>query len=290
MSYGSYLNPYSYTKKNNNAVTTPSPLQTSFSLFSPVSPLQPKFENFDFKDENYNEILQYNVLNFFKKKVKKDELVLFNSYPYKVSEDLKKIFNNQNIFKNRSKLSINNPSIMKEVIEKVNLLSEVSKCIVEPDWDIFQNAASIIQAHWRGYLKRKEFINKYLENASQMKNIKFVKNYNYFSKNEPKYLTKAELYSKIELLSKHKSAINKSQAETASPISPLIKAFKPKTTTEVENSQTSNASDRIVQAAIKIQSDYRGHIVRSYYKKYQNGNIQATKIQALWYVLKKKKN
>jgi len=44
----SSLSPF-YTKKSNQVIA-PSPLQTSFSLFSPVSPLQPKLDNFDIKN------------------------------------------------------------------------------------------------------------------------------------------------------------------------------------------------------------------------------------------------
>jgi len=44
-----HLSPFTYMKRPNN-VPSPSPLQTSFSLFSPVSPLQPKIENFDIKN------------------------------------------------------------------------------------------------------------------------------------------------------------------------------------------------------------------------------------------------
>jgi len=286
----SSLSPF-YTKKSNQVIA-PSPLQTSFSLFSPVSPLQPKFDNFDIKNENYDEILQYNVLNFFKKKVRKDDLVVFNTYPYKVSEDLKKIFNDDNFLKNRGNLSLsNNVSILKEVISKINLLNDVSKCIVEPDWDIFQKAASIIQANWRGYCKRKEFINNYLENASNMKNIKFVKNYTYFNKKEPKYITKVELYSKLDFLTRHKKTSNLQKSPTSE------KNIKSLATTPYNNKNVlakyggnGDNADRFANAAIKIQSDFRGYYVRHYYKKYQNSNLQATKIQALWrgYITRKK--
>ncbi|ORX82428.1 hypothetical protein BCR32DRAFT_244169 [Anaeromyces robustus] len=263
-------NPFSYIKKN-SSVTTPSPLQTSFSLFSPISPLQPKVENFDIKD------------------VKKDDLLVFNSYPYKVSEDLKKIFNNENnLMKNRGKLSVNNVSIIKDIIEKLNLLNDVSKCIVEPDWDIFQKAASIIQAQWRGYIKRKEFINKYLENPNHVKNIKFVKNYNYFNKKEPKYITKEELYNKIDFLTKHKRK-QKSRASSIAITSPTTNAptiittsLPSSPTTPTTSNDMDDGADRFAKAAIKIQADFRGHYIRHYYKKYQNSNLQATKIQALW--------
>lgn len=157
---------------------------------------------------------------------------------------------------------------------------------MEPDWDIFQKAASIIQANWRGYCKRKEFINNYLENTSQMKNIKFVKNYTYFNKKEPKYITRVELYSKLDFLTRHKKLSNLQKSPTSE------KSIKSLAVTPYNNNQNlltkygGNGvnAERFVKAAIKIQSDFRGHYVRHYYKKYQNSNIQATKIQALWYI------
>ncbi|KAG4108747.1 hypothetical protein H8356DRAFT_1267952 [Neocallimastix lanati (nom. inval.)] len=262
MDLNSHLAPFSFIKTKNK-VTAPSPLQTSFTLFSPDSPLQPKVENFD---------------------VKKDDLLVFNTYPYKVSEDLKKIFNNGNKFiKNRGKLSVNNVSIMKEVVEKLNLLNDISKCIVEPDWDIFQKAASIIQANWRGYVKRKEYINNYLEHANEMKNVKFIKNYNYFSKKEPKYITKEELYSKLDFLTRHKKPLVKSNSnKTTSPVSPSSKGASKEISSVIAKTASTTNTDTLIKAATTIQANFRGHYVRHYYNKYQNSNIQATKIQALW--------
>jgi len=283
-------NPF-YVKKTipTSKVTSHSPLKTSFSLFPPSS-LQPKFDSFDIKNETYNEVLQYNVLNYFTKKVRKDDLVVFNTYPYKVSEDLKKIFNSEdNLLMNREKLCVSdNISIIKEVINKINLLNDVSKCIVEPDWDTFQKAASIIQANWRGYCKRKEFINNYLEHASTMKNVKFVKNYSYFNKKEPKYITRVELFSKIDSLTRHKKTLSKPLSK--SPTSEM-KTFAATTNNRFDLSKyKDDNADRFTKAAIKIQSDFRGHYVRHYYQKYQNSNLQATKIQALWrgYITRKK--
>jgi len=104
-----------------------------------------------------------------------------------------------------------------------------------------------------------------------MKNIKFVKNYNYFNKKEPKYITKTELFSKIEYLTKHKNV-----EHTPNTTSLTTTFGNGRLTKTVGN------SDKIVNAAIRIQSDFCGHYIRHYYKKYQNSNVQATKIQALW--------
>ncbi|ORX49673.1 hypothetical protein BCR36DRAFT_404661, partial [Piromyces finnis] len=273
----SFLAPFPYIKR-----TSPSPLQTSFSSSSPVSPLQPKVDNFDIKNEKFDDILQYNVLTLLKKKIKKENLIVFNTYPYKVSSDLKKIFNKDDcFFKNKGKLN-NDSNITKDVIERIILLRDISKCIIEPDWEIFQNAASIIQAHWRGYLKRKELINNYLEHPSQMKNIKFIKNYNYFNKKESKYITKNEFFSKINYLTKRKNIDNKSSLPSTNKN--IIYNNQSIKTISNEN------NEQLKKAATIIQSGFRGHYIRHYYNKYQNSNIQATKIQALWrgYITRKK--
>ncbi len=118
-----------------------------------------------------------------------------------------------------------------------------------------------------------------------MKNIKFVKNYSYFNKKEPKYITRVELYAKLDFLTRHKNSVMKKNptSEKSSISSPynnnnnyIQNEWALKYGGNGEN------ADRFAKAAIRIQSGFRGHYVRHYFKKYQNSNLQATKIQALW--------